>query len=220
MSERVIAIGDIHGCAMALRKLLEIIRPQLGDTVIILGDCVDRGPESQNVIDEILALRERCNLVPLLGNHEEMMLNFLDGRPQPDDWLQCGGAATVESYRGKDGKLAPPPQAHVDFLRTWVDCFQTDSHFFVHASYDPERPLAEQHWQMMRWHSLRDGIPGPHKSGKIAIVGHTSLKDGEIMDLGYLICIDTFCWGGGWLTAYDATTGKVWQVDQEGRQRN
>ena len=48
------------------------------------------------MIDELLALREQCRLVPLLGNHEEMMLNFLDGRPQPDDWLVCGGEATVE----------------------------------------------------------------------------------------------------------------------------
>jgi serine/threonine protein phosphatase 1 len=219
MSQRVIAIGDIHGCAAALRALTDLIAPEPGDTLVVLGDCVDRGPDSRSVIDQLLSLREQCRLVPILGNHEEMMLNFLDGRPQPDDWFECGGAETVESYRGPDRKYAPPPSEHVDFIRTWSDCFQTDTHFFVHASYEPERPLAEQHWRTMRWQSLRNGVPDPHESGKIAVVGHTSLKDGEIMDLGYLICIDTYCWGGGWLTALEPISGQVWQVDRNGRMR-
>jgi serine/threonine protein phosphatase 1 len=219
MSHRVIAIGDIHGSAAALRRLIEIIRPEPDDTLITLGDCVDRGPGSCDVIKQLLALREQCRLIPILGNHEEMMLNFIDGRPQPDDWLECGGAATVESYRGDDGKLVPPASEHIDYIRTWVDCFQTESHFFAHACYEPERSLAEQQWRTMRWQSLRFGVPGPHVSGKIAVVGHTSLKDGEIMDLGHLICIDTYCWGGGWLTALEPASGTVWQVDRNGRAR-
>ena len=67
MPSRVIAIGDIHGCATALRALVEAIRPQPDDTLITLGDCVDRGPESRQVIDELLQLREKCRLIPLLG---------------------------------------------------------------------------------------------------------------------------------------------------------
>jgi calcineurin-like phosphoesterase family protein len=180
---QVIAIGDVHGCAKALRALLEIISPQREDTVIFLGDCVDRGPDSKQVIDELLALREKCRLVPLLGNHEEMMLNYLDGIPQPDNWLDVGGAATVESYRGADGKLTSPSSDQIDFIRTWGDCYETSSHFFVHGGYEPERPLASQHWQTMRWQSLKYGVPAPHVSGKTAVVGHTSLKadrDGQL----------------------------------------
>ena len=199
--------------------MVENIQPQLDDTLITLGDCVDRGPNSRQVIDELLSLREKCHLVPLLGNHEEMMLNYLDGKPQPDNWLDVGGKATVESYRGADGKLTPPPSEHIDYIRTWGDYFETASHFFVHASYEPERRLADQHWQTMRWLSLKYGIPDPHVSGKTAIVGHTSLKDGEILNLGHLVCIDTWCWGGGWLTALEATSGQVWQVDREGSPR-
>jgi serine/threonine protein phosphatase 1 len=217
---RVIAIGDIHGCAAALRALAEAIQPAADDTLIPLGDCIDRGRESRQVIDELLQLRGKCRLIPLLGNHEEMMLNFLDGRPQPDDWLEFGGAATVESYRDADGKLHPPPPEHIDYIRTWADCYQTDKHFFVHGGYEPQRPLSEQHWSVLRWHSLRDMVPGPHTSGKIAVVGHTSLKDGEILDLGHLICIDTYCWGGGWLTALDTTSGQVWQADLGGNLRD
>jgi serine/threonine protein phosphatase 1 len=218
MSRRVIAIGDIHGCAAALRAVVQAIKPAKGDTLIPLGDCIDRGPQSRQVIDELLALREECRLVPLLGNHEEMMLNFLDGRPQPDDWYEVGGAATLASYGPRRSVDEILPE-HVDYLRTWADCFQTDTHFFVHASYEPQRPLHEQHWQTLRWHSLRDGVPESHVSGKVAVVGHTSQKDGQIFDVGHLICIDTYCWGGGWLTALEPSTGQVWQADRHGRMR-
>lgn len=218
MPERVVAIGDIHGCDAALRAIIEAIRPRPTDTLVILGDCVDRGPKSADVIDQLLALREECRLIALLGNHEEMMLNYLEGRPQPDDWLLCGGAATIDSYRDANGGMVALPHAHLDFIRGWGDCFETDTHFFAHASYEPDRPLSQQHWQTMRWQSLKHtGIPRPHESGKIAIVGHTSQKNGEILNVGHLICLDTFCWGGGWLTAFDIVSGEVWQADREGR---
>src|SRR5213080_2048215 len=121
VASRVIAIGDIHGCVKTLRALIDVIRPQADDTLVPLGDCVDRGPDSRQVIDELLSLRERCHLVPLLGNHEEMMLNFLDGKPQPDNWLEVGGAATVESYSVTDGTEFPPPDEQVEFIRSWGD---------------------------------------------------------------------------------------------------
>jgi serine/threonine protein phosphatase 1 len=218
MPKRVIAIGDIHGCANSLRAIVVAIQPTAEDTLIPLGDCIDRGPDSRGVIEELLRLKDRCRLVPLLGNHEEMLLNVIDGRPQPDDWYEFGGDTTLASY-GPRRSLEEIDAAHIDYIRTWVDCFQIETHFFVHGGYEAERPLSEQHWPVLRWHSLRQGIPGPHVSGKIAVVGHTSLKDGEIWDVGHLICIDTYCWGGGWLTALDATTGQVWQADRDGRLR-
>lgn len=220
MSGRVIAIGDIHGCASALRALLAALQPQPDDTIITLGDCVDRGPDSAQVIEELLALRERCTLIALLGNHEEMMLNYLDGRPQPDDWLQVGGAETMASYRAPNGEQRAFPHEHETFIRTWGDCYETDTHFFVHGSYEPDRPLAQQHWQTMRWQSLKNGIPAPHQSGKTAVVGHTSQKSGEILDAGHLVCIDTFCFAGGWLTAMDPQARQIWQADREGRLRH
>ena len=219
MPPRVIAIGDIHGCAVALRALVEVIQPTADDTLITLGDCVDRGPESRQVIEQLFQLREQCRLIPLVGNHEEMMLNVLDGKPQPDDWMQCGGAQTIESYRGADGKVRPIPDDQVAYIRTWGDYFETDSHFFVHGGYEPDRPLTHQHWQTMRWQSLKFGIPEPHVSGKTAVVGHSSQKSGEVLNLGHLVCIDTYCWGGGWLTALDTTSGQTWQVNREGHLR-
>lgn len=196
--------------------MIQAISLRRDDTLVTLGDCVDRGPESRQVIEELLSLRERCRLVPLLGNHEELMLNSVDGKPQPDNWLEVGGKSTLQSYSSKLDLKEITPE-HVEYIRGWGDYFETGSHFFAHASYEPERRLAEQHWKTMRWQSLKLGIPAPHLSGKTAVVGHTSLKDGEILDVGHLVCIDTYCWGGGWLTALDTTTGQVWQVDRDGR---
>jgi serine/threonine protein phosphatase 1 len=218
MPSRVIAIGDIHGCATALRSLVEALRPTAEDTLITLGDCVDRGPESRQVIEELFRLRELCRLVSLLGNHEELMLNYLDGKAQPDNWLEVGGSATLKSY-GPNLNPGDVPPSHIEFIRMWGDYYETNSHFFAHGSYDPDRPLAQQHWQTMRWQSLKYGIPEAHVSGKTAVVGHTSQKSGEILDEGHLICIDTFCWGGGWLTAMDSVSGQIWQVDRNGQFR-
>ena len=131
------------------------IEPQADDTIVMLGDCVDRGPDSRGVIDELLALRERCQLVPLLGNHEEMMLNFLDGRPQPDNWLLCGGQATWIRIAMPTASRSVPPE-HVDFIRTWGDYWETDTHFFVHGSYIPISRSAASAGNVWRWHSLRD----------------------------------------------------------------
>ena len=218
MSERVIAVGDVHGCATALRTLLEAVRPSADDTIVMLGDCVDRGPDSRGAVDQVIELGDMCRVVPLLGNHEEMMLNWLDGRPQPDDWLLCGGAATLASY-GDQQSAASVPAEHVEFIRTWGDYFETETHFFCHGSYDPNRPLAGQRWNIFRWDSLRNGVPGPHYSGKTAIVGHTSQKSGEVLEVGHLRCIDTYCYGGGWLTALDVTTGRMWQANNQGQLR-
>ena len=77
---RTIAIGDIHGCSIALEALIEAISPQPDDTIIPLGDYVDRGIDSKGVLDRLIELRDRCNLVPILGNHDQMMLHAREGR--------------------------------------------------------------------------------------------------------------------------------------------
>lgn len=215
---RVIAIGDIHGYCGALRMLLESIQIRREDIVITLGDYIDRGPDSRGVLDFLIELQEQATLVPILGNHDEMLLDILDGHWEAfEDWLGYGGAATLASY----GCATPEgiPASHVAFLRNARSYYETDTHFFVHANYEPARSLAEQDGAALRWRSLRESLPGPHISGKTAIVGHTAQKDFEILDLGYLICIDTCCYGGGWLTALEVNTGQVWQVSASGQRR-
>ena len=81
MPGRIIAIGDIHGYSAALAALLEAIAPRAEDTIVTLGDYVDRGPDSPGALDQLIALAARCRLVPLLGNHDEMLLYLHHGGP-------------------------------------------------------------------------------------------------------------------------------------------
>ncbi len=219
MPGRTIAIGDIHGYSAALAALLEAIDPQPDDTIVALGDYGDRGPDTRGVLERVIALAGRCRLVPILGNHDEMLLDAREGDlALLEDWLAFGGEETLASY----GCALPQeiPEEHVSFLENCVTYHETDGHLFLHASYLADVPLDWQPGYVLRWEPLRDRRPGPHMSGKLAIVGHTAQRDGEILDLGYLKCIDTCCYGGGWLTALDVETGRLWQADQEGRLRD
>ena len=74
MQPRIIALGDIHGHSQALDAILAAVDPQAEDTLVFLGDYVDIGPDSKGVLERVIALKERCQVVALLGNHEEMML--------------------------------------------------------------------------------------------------------------------------------------------------
>ena len=214
---RTIAIGDIHGCSKALDALIEAIRPTPLDEVVMLGDYVDRGPDSRGVLDRLIALDSRCRLVPLLGNHDQMMLDVLNGKA-PYDWYEVGGLQALESY-GPERSLEAIPGQHIAFLEHCLDFHETETHIFVHANYYPDIPMDEQCVAMLRWESLKSFTPGPHDSGKRVIVGHSSQKSGEILDLGHLVCLDTFCHGGGWLTAMEVRTDRVWQADRDGRMR-
>jgi serine/threonine protein phosphatase 1 len=219
MPARLIAIGDIHGCSAALRTILDAIEPQSDDTIVTLGDYIDRGPDSRGVIDCLLQLQSSCNLVPLLGNHDEMLIDIYNGREDLlGDWLLFGGEATLSSYgTSKPEKI---PQNHIEFLEDCLLYHETEKYIFLHATYDPALPLERQTVQMLLWNKIRPTPPGPHCSGKTVIVGHTAQRNGEILDLGYLKCIDTCCYGEGFLTALDMQSGQIWQADKTGRMRD
>ncbi|WP_406697677.1 metallophosphoesterase family protein [Singulisphaera sp. Ch08] len=217
MPDRTIAVGDIHGCSAAFDALINAIRPGDGDTVVTLGDYINRGPDSQGVLARLIDLGHRCRLIPLLGNHDQKLLEARTGL-HPTTWLGMGGITTLDSY-GPGRHIALIPDEHFAFLERCLDYHETASHIFIHANYAPDLPMAEQSVAMLRWESLRNTTPGPHASGKLVIVGHTSQKTGEILDLGHLICIDTCCHGGGWLTALEVGTGKIWQANRRGKLR-
>ena len=94
---RILAIGDIHGCAYALDALLRAVNPAPDDLVITLGDYVDRGLDSAGVLNRLIRLAQTHRLVALRGNHEEMMLNAREGDGPLALWLACGGEATLMS---------------------------------------------------------------------------------------------------------------------------
>ncbi len=191
MRARTIAIGDIHGCSTALDTLLNAIKPRSEDMIVTLGDYIDRGPGSKGVFDRLIELGSLCRLVPLLGNHDQMLLDVRSGK-YPIYWMfDMGGVVTLDSY-GPARDLSLIPDEHFQFLEGCRDYLETETHIFVHASYYADLPMEEQPVGMLRWESLRDGIPDPHLSAKTVIVGHSSQKGGEILDLGYLKCIDTY----------------------------
>src|SRR5829696_6973508 len=142
MPARTIAIGDIHGCSAAFDALLDAIRPRPEDTIVTLGDYIDRGPDSRGVLDRLIDLGRRCRLVPLLGNHDEMLLDVRSGK-YPIDWLlDIGGTATLASY-GPGRDLALIPDAHYEFLERCQETHETETHIFVHANFLPELPMSE-----------------------------------------------------------------------------
>lgn len=218
MSQRTIAIGDIHGCDLALSAVLEAISPGPDDLIITLGDMINRSPGSRGVLDRLITLSEQCDYVPLRGNHDQMLLEAIEGR-HPTTWLGMGGMATLESY-GLNPDLVGFPAEHAAFLRSCRRFFETKTHFFVHANYSPQVRLSFQADAILLWESLTESVPEAHFSGRRAIVGHTPQKSGEILDLGHLVCIDTWCYGGGWLTAFDVDSGQIWQADRDGRLRS
>ena len=162
----------------------------------------------------MIRLKQECKVVPLLGNHEEMLLGALEGNDGLRYWLMFGGPETLASY-GVAGPRAIP-RNHLDFIRACVRYHETDGHLFLHANYWPNRPMNEQTDSALLWEVLRPDLVARHYSGKTAIVGHSEQRSGDILDLGFLKCIDTFCYGGGWLTALDVTTGEFWQANQQG----
>src|SRR5208283_1153947 len=142
---RIIAIGDIHGCSVALATLIEAVKPTPLDTLVFLGDYIDRGPDSRGVIEQVIALADRCQVVPLLGNHEEMLLAALEGKDNLRYWMKFGGKDALDSYgAGEDVKKIPAE--HIRFLKRCRNYIETVGHIFVHAYYDPDRPLHEQLW--------------------------------------------------------------------------
>ena len=142
------------------------------------------------------------------------------GRPEfsREIWLNCGGVATLQSYGDLDNPKDIPDE-HIAFLHSCRLFHETETHLFMHANYQPTRSLADQPARILLWESLRSDIPDPHISGKTAVVGHTSQKSGEVFDLGYLLCIDTYCYGGGWLTAIDVNTRQTWQANERAKVR-
>jgi serine/threonine protein phosphatase 1 len=167
-------------------------------------------------MDRLLELEQRCQLIPLLGNHELMMLQSFEDPAQAHFWLQCGGQATLDSYGGSPECV---PDDHLNFLRRCVPYYETDHHFFIHANYDSTLPLGEQPPDLMYCVHLHECCPLPHLSVKTAVVGHTPQRDGQVLRLDGVICLDTFCVGDGWLTALDVNGGELWQFNRLGQGR-
>jgi len=200
----IFAIGDIHGCANELRQLLNQL-PQDSDTkYVFLGDYVDRGPDSREVIETILELSTRSTVVPLLGNHEAMFLDFLR---DPESkaaamFVLNGGSATLASYSNNRDEYSIP-DSHISFLQSLHVMHETDQNVFVHAGL-PQIPLEEidpeddEHFATMLWTRGRF-LKTSYEWGKVIVHGHTPVR--RVTQWPNRINIDTGCVYDGRLTA-------------------
>lgn len=211
------AVGDVHGC---LAELLEIERGIVADAagiagkkwIVMLGDYVDRGPQSAQVIDHLLqpppAGFERFCLV---GNHEVMMLDFLDDPAEHAYWLDQGGLETLQSYGARPGGRDPTgpgasphgiPAAHEQFLRELPVSLRLPGWLFVHAGVRPGIAIESQSEEDLVW--IREPFLSLPPPGGIRVVhGHTPGPEPVVTP--YRICLDTHCFLTGRLTALRLT---------------
>lgn len=212
---RTFAIGDVHGCDTALGTLLARISLQAEDTVVFLGDLIDRGSGSKQVIDQVLETKQRCRVITIKGNHEAMLLHALrTGDEVP--WMEFGGDAALKSY---DCDIDEFPSSHIEFYQSMVDYWETHTAIFIHANLEHGVPLAEQPSASLRWQSLEGDEPR-YDAQRRVICGHTPQKNGYPLVFPGWVCIDTDCQRGGWLTALDVGADWVFQANKRGETRD
>jgi serine/threonine protein phosphatase 1 len=235
---RFYAVGDIHGRLDLLEELLGSIeqddkrRVPARTTLIFLGDYVDRGPDSKGVVDRLIAARQRRNLLArdqipvsaspfrylfLKGNHEHLLLTFLEDPAAGRSWLRYGGNTTLLSYGVDEALVAQAatqdeaslteaarvfrellPDSHLEFYRALELSYRVGDYMFVHAGVNPSLPLHRQREEDMLW--IRDKfLYWPHNLGSVIVHGHSP----EITpaDLPNRIGIDTYAVQTNRLTA-------------------
>ena len=222
----LVAIGDVHGRADLLRALLAEIDERLAGKpyrLILLGDYVDRGPDSRGVIDALLRLkRARPDTVFLKGNHEQAMLDFLGAPEEGEAWVQWGGAETLESYGVRATEPAPPgaadpaierpaetlaeefavalPDEHFAFLMNLDLTHRQGRYLFVHAGLNPERALEDQRERDLLWIREAFSRGGKGVFGDLVVVhGHTPVSKPE--NKSWRVNVDTGAVWSGKLSA-------------------
>lgn len=213
MAQRLIAIGDIHGNAKALNTLICALEPHADDTLVFLGDYVDRGSQSREVIEILLALKKKCKCHFIRGNHEDYMLAALqDPEIFSPHWNRYGGEQTCASYGASNARALGYilPETHRKFLEDLCDFVEIDNTIFTHAGYDQTKPENGQDASTLRYDFLDASHPDRYQ-GKRVVCGHTSQKSGMPSKLGNTVCIDTSA--ARLVTAYDLTSDRFYQAD-------
>ena len=210
---RIYAVGDIHGCADLLDRLMDLIAMEetpLRKQLIFLGDYGDRGPDSRGVLDRLLEIGGAApETVFLKGNHEAALLGFLDDPAANADWIDWGGAELLASYGTpptgplEDMALAlreAIPAEHLDFLKSLELHRVMGDYLFVHAGLRPGVPLADQTERDLIW--IRGEFhraPAELRPKETVVHGHQPLK--KPLDAGWRIDVDTGACFTGKLTA-------------------
>lgn len=215
--ERVYAIGDIHGRADLLEALLQEIgrdceNSHASVTFVFVGDYVDRGPDSREVVARLLELSKMAHCIFLRGNHDQTLLDFLGDHTVYPQWQAYGGVETLlsygvsppsfddeKAYRAAQAEFARKiPAAHRHFFETLQNSAQIGDYYFVHAGVRPGVHLDEQSLEDKLW--IRDAfLHSDADLGKIIVHGHT--PESRPVKRSNRISIDTGAYSSGRLTA-------------------
>jgi serine/threonine protein phosphatase 1 len=203
MTERIYAIGDIHGHLDPLERLMDKIQPDLEQVrLVFMGDYIDRGDRPRGVVDYVLKLKNQAppdRVICLKGNHEAMFLDYLQGR-EMELFLYNGGLATLRDYWGDDWEgepeLALPPD-HRQFFEELRLYYESGDYIFVHGGLMPGVPLAQQKEEDLLW-VRGEFIASMEDFGKRVIFGHTPFRQPLVMP--NKIGIDTGAAYGNYLT--------------------
>lgn len=218
---RLYVVGDIHGNIQELSLLLEHLtsKHNLGaeDLLVFIGDYIDRGPASRQVVDRMLEIqRSWPRTVFLKGNHEEMLLSFLGlGGGNGQFYLPNGGASFFASYGVEPSGpltdlIAKLPVAHLEFIRNLELGVSLAEFIFVHAGVNPAKSLEQQESNDLLW-IRKEFIVAPHDFGKTVVFGHTAFND-VYLDMPYKIGIDTGVAYGNKLSIVELVNGDLYQV--------
>jgi len=220
MNNRLFAIGDIHGCFDSFQKLIEdVIDIKPNDTIVLLGDYIDRGSKSKEVVDYIIDLQNKgFNLIPLIGNHESMLLDTLDNYDLLSNWVINGCYETLLSFEISTLKDLDP--LYVDFFRSLPFYYSFHQFLFVHAGFNDgiTDPLDDKY--QMIW-ARRAEYTNLFFKDKIIIHGHTPISEEACKQLvqgkSQVINIDTGCVyvdraGYGFLSALELHSMKLFTV--------
>ena len=234
---RAYAIGDIHGRLDLLDELLALIetddssRLAVKTTIVFLGDLIDRGPQSAQVVERLRRYRPSfAKTVFLTGNHEEVLLRVLAGDLEVlPDWLRFGGAECLRSYGVDPVDLqslsrsealkrlrSAIPKEHVKFLSSFVDTASFGKYLFVHAGIRPGVPLSQQLPRDLRWIRM-PFLEDPTDHGCIVVHGHTISEDVDTRR--NRIGVDTGAYSTGILTALGVEGDERWLVQTAGPEK-
>ena len=217
------AIGDIHGRADLLRDLLAQINPANDHKLVFLGDYVDRGPDSADTLNQLfeLAKDKPEDVICLMGNHEQMLIDFIDDPLwRGSNWLRNGGSATLASFGIKGVPVRPEPDCAIEasvaleralprgmleWLRSLPLHWNSGNIWCVHAAMDPATPPRAQRTKTMLW-GHPNFLSVPRNDGVCVVHGHTAIDDPTNMNSR--IAIDTGAYRTDRLTAAHVTTGQ------------
>ncbi len=196
MNKRLFAIGDIHGCFDSLKELVEDkIQLQKNDKLILLGDYIDRGDKSKEVVDFIIELLENgYDVIPLMGNHEAMLLDAYESENNTSKWIQNGGDKTLKSF--EINTLKNIESKYIKFFKDLRYYYSFEDYLFVHAGFNDNVVNPFTDYYSMLW-KYKESYTNPVFANKTIIHGHNPISvskcEERVLSKLDVINIDTGC---------------------------